>query len=127
MNSLRRSVHQSRAIWTGLLLTAVLLSIAANGWSQKPAEEASGAGTAMKDLTGVWDIPGSGKDPISSGVGAAKDAFEKAEEPSMTAWGQERFQQNRKGVPPKARRANLKEDPGTYCLPSGPSRAIAST
>jgi hypothetical protein len=121
--------HRKRhrgAVWMALLLSGMFFGLAPSARSQNPPKS-TGAPNGALDLSGVWDIPGSAKDPVSSGVGDLKETFVTQEEPSMTPWGMEQFKKNRQGVMnPKARRGSSMVDPEEYCLPIGPSRSIAS-
>jgi hypothetical protein len=117
------------AVWMVFLLAGLFASFAPSAWSQEPSA-GTGAPTSGRELSGIWDLPGAARNPAFVGVeGRGSSFLKRDEEPSMTPWGMEKFQQNRKGAGnPKGDKNRIIEasaDPHVYCYPMGPSRTMS--
>ena len=113
--------RHTRAFQVILVLSGILVSFAPSLRSQQPSSPAGGA--AKPNFSGVWDKPGASENPAFAGGGGAK--FLQREDASMTPWGTEQFQANRKGQTNPRGPANQTLDPSRWCYPPGPARIMS--
>jgi hypothetical protein len=117
-------------IVSGFMLALAVSVFSLPGVSQTPS---AGASKRIPDISGVWDRPGAGNlarisptgpEALSSsgGGGGGYSNFLVAERPSMTAWGQERYDAVRVGAKDYDDQPPDKLDHEWYCYPRGPTR-----
>ena len=120
-----------RRIMSGFILALGVAIFSLPGVSQAPG---SGAGKGIPDLSGVWDRPGAGNlarisptgpQALSANGGDGRGGYSNfivAERPSMTAWGQQRYDAVRVGVTDYEESPPDALDHERYCYPRGPTR-----